>query len=178
MKLIRLDRIVFTAIVSLVVTGCALSARRDGPHAGAATVSPVRLALPASSRGAHLLVSLDARTLPGLRIDLQVHLLAQRVFRDVKVALAAPDPRLAVPSGCTFRVLRPAPAMVHKPPATPLPVIPLCSLVLSAQKAGTYPLDLRVLDGKGRSLAPPMFVWIRFSPAGFQDFELARPADM
>jgi hypothetical protein len=168
MKLTCLDPIVFAAIVSLVLAGCALAAQRDGPDAGAATVSPVRQSLPASSWGAHLLVSVDARSLPGLRVNLQVHLLARRVFRDVtvRVTLAAPDPTLAVPSGCMFQLLRPAPAMVHKPHATPLPVIPLCSLVLAARKAGTYPLDLRVLDGKGRSLAPPIFVWVRFLSRG------------
>lgn len=108
------------------------------------------------------MVSVDERNLPGLRVNLQVHLLARRVFRGVRVTLTGPDPKLAVPAGCTFQLLRPAPAMVHKPHATPLPVIPLCSLVLAAQKPGAYPLDVRVLDGKGRSLAPPIFVWVKF----------------
>jgi len=165
MKPTRLDPIVLAVIVSLALTGCALAARRGRPDASAATVSPVRQSLPAISRGGGLLVSVDARGLPGLRINLQVHLLAHRVFRGVRVALVAPDPKLAVPSGCTFQVLRPPPAMVHKPPATPLPVIPLCSMVLSAPKAGAYPLDVRVLDRDGRFLAPPILVWVRFLAA-------------
>jgi hypothetical protein len=157
----HLNRIAAAAIASLALTGCTDAARRESPRAAPPIARPARRPLPTRAHGADLVVGVDQRGLPGYRVNLQIHLLAQRVFTGVRPTLTSPDRKLAVPSGCTFQVLRPPIAMAHKPFATPLPAIPLCSLVLSARTAGTYPLDLQVLDGAGKALAPPLSVWVR-----------------
>lgn len=157
----QLNYAALAVIAGLAIMGCAIPARQAGPHAGIGTVRPVRRSLPASSHGARLIVGVDERNLPAYRVNLQIHLLARSVFREVRVTLTSPDSKLAVPSGCTFPVLRPPIPPARRGLTAPLPVIPLCSLVLSARTSGTYPLDLRVLDGSGISLAPPMFVWVR-----------------
>lgn len=151
----------WTVIASLAMAECGTAAARAQEHAATPTGGPVRRSLPASSRGDRLVVGVAQRNLPGYRVNLQIHLLARAVFREVRVTLASPNPELAVPSGCTFTVLRPPSPMARKRFATPLPVVPLCSLVLSARKPGTYPLDVCVLDSRGKFLAPPNFVWVR-----------------
>ena len=165
MRLSQLNPAVLSVIASLGIMGCAIGAQREHPHARTPMGAPVRRLLPASSRGAHLIVGVDQRNLPEHRVNLQIHLLARKVFRGVRVTLTSSDPKLVVPSGCTFPVLRPPVSMVRRRFTTPLPVIPLCSVVLSAPKAGTYPLDLRTLDSRGKSLAPPIFISIRILPA-------------
>ena len=141
------------AALVMAAAGALVSCASAAPGAGSVAVMP----LPLSVHGPRLALRADARALTSGSVNLVIHLIVPAPIAGARVSVTASDPRLGVtPPGCDFRVLAP-PIVAHAThPPYPLPAVPLCSLVVSAPRAGRYPLTLRVRDATGRDLVAPI----------------------
>lgn len=120
-----------------------------------------RQPLPISVASPTLAVRVDARFLAPHKTDLAVWLTARQTLPSVEVRVSSPDPRLEVPARCTLHPLQPPHAAHGRRPPLPLPVVPICNLIVSAGAPGRYPIDLRIHDGAGRDLVQPIHTVVR-----------------
>lgn len=118
---------------------------------------------PVSVTGPTLSARVSVRFLTPSSVNLVVYLTARRKLPVVRVRAWAPDRRLSVPKGCTFRPLSPPRGATARHPPLPLPVVPMCSLVLEAATPGRYAVDVRVTDGSGHDLVGPIRTAIRIA---------------
>lgn len=154
----RMPSAASSVIVSLMLASCMASP----PSARLARRAP-----PVSASGPGLATRVRVRALTAHSVSLVVYLVARHTLPMVGVRVASPDRQLVVPPGCTFRPLSP-PHVSQSPRARkaplPRPVVPMCSLVLSAARPGPYPVDIRVVDRAGRDIAAPIHTLIRIPP--------------
>lgn len=134
-------------LASCVAADCAARAERQPP--------------PVSAAGRTLSARVSVRFLTPHSVNLVVYLAARRRLHLVRVRASALDRRLSVPKGCTFQPLSPPRRASARHPPLPLPVVPLCSLVLVAAQPGRYAVDVRVTDGLGHDLVGPIRTVIR-----------------
>lgn len=135
----------------LALTACAAPATRTNAQQ-----------LPVTVRSLTLTVSVSARPLTERSVNVMTQLMARATLPDVRVRVHSPDARLIVTRGCTFRPLeQPRVGHARRPYPNPLPVVPSCSLVLHAARSGTYPLELRIVDGAGHDLVTAIHTTIR-----------------
>ena len=132
----------------LPITALCLAAAACASAAPAASFTRQHLPLTVSSRS--LTVTVSARTLTTRSINVVATLVARRSLPFVRLRASSPDRRVEVTPGCTFRPLQPPlRGQTRGSPYPPLRAAPLCSLVVRAPRAGSYPLDLRIVDGAG-----------------------------
>lgn len=120
-----------------------------------------RRALPVSEAGPELAVRVAMRYLTSQSVSVVVHLVARYRLPVVRIDASSPDHELTIAGGCTFEPLWPPQSATTRRPPRPLPVVPLCSLVVEAAVSGRYPVDVRILDAAGRDLVEPIHTAIR-----------------
>lgn len=139
--------LLFAGCLSLGTCGAAVSPAPD--------FKPI--SLPLSVQSESLALRADVRELTPHSVNLVIQLVVQTSIPNVSVSAMSRDRRLTIwPLSCDFRVLAPPVVQHADHPPYPLPAIPLCSLVLRAPNAGSYPLTLRVRDAAGNDLVAPI----------------------
>jgi hypothetical protein len=137
----------------LALTACAAAA----PAARTKTQQ-----LPLTVRSPTLTISVSARSMTEHSINVVAQLITRVRLPAVQLRVHSRDRRLAATQGCTFRPLEPPRVEPARRPyhPNPLPLVPSCSLVLHAARAGRYPLELRIVDGAGHDLVSPIHTTI------------------
>ena len=146
-----MEKALITGLIctALMLDGC-MVARSDVPTGTTTTAS-------AALAGSGLSARVDVRALGALSSAVTVHLTTRRPLAEVIVSVDPQGAALSVqPTECRFTPLQP-PAVRHAAaPPYPLPVIPLCSLVLGTRHGGHYPIVVRVTDSSGHDLVAPI----------------------
>lgn len=132
--------------------GCALFSGCATSRVGPSLVS----ALPISLQAGELDIRAESRMLSAQSISITVYLVAKVVLTNVRVSIVPDSSALSVkPEMCSFGILAP-PKAVHAMHAPyPLPVVPLCSFVATANSSGDYSATLHVENSAGNELVQP-----------------------
>lgn len=144
----RKSRVGYFAVVGgLLIIGCTAHPSESPPHQDFRLIQS----------GSGLSVSASSRRLTDNSAAITVELVASTTFSGVEVILTPDYAALSVaPAECNFPVLKP-PVVEHvSHPPYPMPVIPLCTFIVSARSAGNYFVTIEVKDVLGKQLLPPL----------------------
>jgi hypothetical protein len=111
---------------------------------------------PLTESGPELSLRATSKALTGHSASVTVQLTTLHA-QEVKVILTSRAASLSVtPRECQLHAAPPSTVTHTTGPPYSLPVIPLCTFVVSASAAGRYHITLIILDSVGRNLLPPV----------------------
>ena len=100
---------------------------------------------------------MDSRVLARNKAVLMIHVVPRERIAELRIDATSSRADLRIdPSHCVLYRLSPPEAVSSRSPPYALPLVPLCSLVLSAARSASFPLRIRVRDANGTDLVAPI----------------------